>query len=61
MLPWFKDLINVTEKFQFRDPTFRPLLPNAFVRGDLNAATRSPFILISFFFFSDKVYIGVRK
>ena len=23
MLLWFKDLMNVTEKLQFRDPTFR--------------------------------------
>ena len=23
MLPWFKDLINITEKLQFIDPTFR--------------------------------------
>ena len=44
MLLWFKNLMNITEKLQFIDPTFRNscLVPS--LRGDLNAATRGPFI-----------------
>ena len=42
MLLWFKDLINVTEKLQFIDPTFRQscLVPSSGVI----AVTRGPFI-----------------
>ena len=58
MLLWFKDLMNVTEKLQFIDPMFQHL-SSAFIRGDLNAATRGPFIrsLISCPFF----WQGVNK
>ena len=53
VLLWFKDLLNVTEKLQFRDPTFSTILCTAFIRGDLIAVTRGPFIhsLISCPFF----------
>ena len=45
MLLWFKDLMHVTQKLQFIDPTFRhSCLASAFIRGDLNAPTRNPFI-----------------
>ena len=56
MLPWFTDLMNVTEEVTIHRPNDSTLLSSAFIRGDLNAATRGPFIwsLISGFF-SDKV------
>ena len=56
MLPWFTDLMNVTEEVTIHRPNNSTLLSSAFIRGDLNAATRGPFIwsLISGFF-SDKV------
>ena len=52
MLLWFKDLINVTEEVAIHKPNVSTLLSNAFISGDLNAATRGPFIrsLISCFF-----------
>ena len=61
MLLWFEDLMNVSEVTIHR-PNVSTLLSSAFIRGDLNAATRGPFIssLISGLF-SDEVLIGVRK
>ena len=41
---WFTDLINVTEKATIHGPNVSTLLSSAFIRGDLNAATRGPFI-----------------
>ena len=57
MLLWFKDLMNVTEEVAIYRPNICTLLSNAFIRGDLNTATRGPFIrsLISCLF-SDEVY-----
>ena len=62
MLLWFTDLMNVTEEVTIHRPNVSTLLSSAFIRGDLNAAKRGPFIwpLISCLF-SDEVYIGVRK
>ena len=62
MLLWFTDLMNVTEEVTTHRPNVPTLLSGAFIRGDLNAATRGPFIrsLISCLF-SDEVLIGVRK
>ena len=57
MLLCFKDLMNVTEEVAIYRPNICTLLPSAFIRGDLNTATRGPFIrsLISCLF-SDEVY-----
>ena len=44
MLLWFTDLINVTEEVTIHRPNVSTLLSSAFIGGDLNAATRSPFI-----------------
>ena len=44
MLLWFTDLTNVTEEVTIHRPNVSTLLSGAFVRGDLNAATRDPFI-----------------
>ena len=44
MLHWFADLMNVTEEVTIHGPNVSTLLSSAFIRGDLNAATRSPFI-----------------
>ena len=49
MLLWFTDLINVTEEVTIHRPNVSTLLSSAFIRGDLNAATRGPLI------FSDEV------
>ena len=56
MLLWFADLMNVTEEVTIHRPNVSTLLSSAFIRGDLNAATRGPFIrsLISGLF-SDEV------
>ena len=56
MLLWFTDLINVTEEVTIHRPNVSTLLSSAFIRSDLNAATRGPFIrsLISCLF-SDEV------
>ena len=43
-LLWFADLMNVTEKVTIHRPNVSTLLSNAFIRGDLNAATRGPFV-----------------
>ena len=55
-LLWFADLINVTEEVTIHRPNVSTLLSSAFIRGDLNAATRGLFIwsLISGLF-SDEV------
>ena len=44
MLHWFADLMNVTEEVTIHRPNVSTLLFSAFIRGDLNAATRGPFI-----------------
>ena len=44
MLLRFTDLTNVTEEVTIHRPNVSTLLSGAFVRGDLNAATRDPFI-----------------
>ena len=43
MLLWFTDLMNVTEEVTIHRPNVSTL-SNAFIKGDLNAATRDPFI-----------------
>ena len=57
MLLWLKDLINVTITIQvtIHRPNISTLLFSAFIRGDLNAASRGPFIrsLISGLFFDE--------
>ena len=42
MLLWFADLMNVTEEVTIHRPNVSTLLSSAFIRGDLNAATRGP-------------------
>ena len=44
MLLWFTDLMNVTEEVSIHRPNVLILLSSALIRGDLNAATRGPFI-----------------
>ena len=44
MLLWFTYLMNVTEEVTIHRPNVPTLLSNAFIRGDLNATTRGPFI-----------------
>ena len=44
MLLWFTDLMNVTEEVIIHRPNVSTLLSGAFIRGDLNSATRGPFI-----------------
>ena len=44
MLLWFADLMNVTEEVTIHRPNVSTLLSSAFIRGDLNAVTRGPFI-----------------
>ena len=44
MLLWFADLMNVTEEVTIHRPDVSTLLSSAFIRGDLNALTRGPFI-----------------
>ena len=44
MLLWFADLMNVTEEVTIHRPDVSTLLSSAFIRGDLNAVTRGPFI-----------------
>ena len=41
---WFTDLMNVTEEVTIHRSNVSTLLSSAFIRGDLNAATRGPFI-----------------
>ena len=49
MLHWFADLMNVTEEVTIHRPNVSTLLSSAFIRGDLNAATRGPsFISLGF-------------
>ena len=42
MLLWFTDLINVTEEVTIHRPNVSILLSSAYIRGDLNTATRGP-------------------
>ena len=44
MLLWFADLMNVTEEVTIPRPNVLTLLSSAFIRGDLNAATRGSLI-----------------
>ena len=44
MLLWLADLMNVTEEVKIHRPNVSTLLSSAFIGGDLNAATRGPFI-----------------
>ena len=44
MLLWFADLMNVTEEVTIHRPNVSTVLSSAFIRGDLNAAKRGPFI-----------------
>ena len=44
MLLWFVDLMNVTEEVTIHRPIVSTLLSSAFIKGDLNAVTRGPFI-----------------
>ena len=44
MLLWFADLMNVTKEVTIHRPNVSTLLSSAFIRGDLNAATRGLFI-----------------
>ncbi|CAH3161920.1 unnamed protein product [Pocillopora meandrina] len=44
MLLWFADLMNVTEEDTIHRPNVSTLLSSAFIRGDLDAVTRGPFI-----------------
>ena len=44
MLLWFADLMNVTKEVTIHRPNISTLLSSAFIRGDLKAATRGPFI-----------------
>ena len=43
-LLWLADLMNLTEEVTIHRPNVSTLLPSAFIRGNLNAATRGPFI-----------------
>ena len=56
MLLWFIDLMNVTEEVTIHRPNVSTLLSSSFFRGDLNAATRGPFIrsLISCLFYDEE-------
>ena len=42
--PGFTDLINVTEELTIHRPNVSTLLSSAFIRDDLNAAKRGPFM-----------------
>ena len=44
MLLWFLDLMNTTEEVTIDRPNVSTLLSSAFIRVDLNAATRGLFI-----------------
>ena len=47
MLLWFTDLMNVIEEVKIHRPNVSTLLSSTFIRGDLNAATRGPFYMIT--------------
>ena len=47
MLLWFTDLMNVTEEITIHRPNVSTLLSSAFIRDDLNATTRGPYIIIT--------------
>ena len=44
MLLWFTDLMNVTEEVTIHRSNVLTLLSSAFIGGDLNTATRGPFV-----------------
>ena len=44
MLLWFTELMNMTEEVTIYRPNVSTLLSSALIKGDLNAATRGPFI-----------------
>ena len=44
MLLWFTDLMNITEEVTIYRLNISTLLSSAFIWGDLNPATRGPFI-----------------
>ena len=44
MLLWLTDLMNVIEEVTIHRPNVLTLLSSAFIRGELNVATRGPFI-----------------
>ena len=61
MLLWFKDLMNVTEKLKFMDPTFRPSCLVSSVSGKVGVKLKNNFqcqklISITDFFNSFKRY-----
>ena len=43
MLLWLADLMKVTDEVTIHRPNVSTFLSNAFIRGDLNAATRGLF------------------
>ena len=55
MLLWFTDLMNVTKEVTIHRPNVSTLLSSAFIKGDLNAASRGPFIRSLSCLFSDEV------
>ena len=56
MLLWFTDLMNVTEEVTIHRPNVSTLLSSVFIRDDLNAAKRGPFIgSLTSGLFSDEV------
>ena len=46
MLPWFADLMNITEEVTIHRPKVSTLLSSAFIRGDLNAATKGAWLMV---------------
>ena len=44
MLLQFTDLMNVIEEVTIHRPNVLTLMSSAFIRGDLNTATRGPFV-----------------
>ena len=59
MLLWFTDLMNVTEEVTIHRPNVSTLLSSAFVRGDLNAATRGNIKLCLYLYLFSKKIIGM--
>ena len=55
MLLWFTDLVNVTEEVTIHRPNALTLLSSAFITGDLNTATRGPFIQMSVWYMFERV------
>ena len=54
MLLWSTDLVNVTEEVKIHRPNALTLLSSAFSRGDLNTATRGPFIQTSVWYMFER-------